>query len=88
MKSDPNALKHADFGMATCFFTILLFVLGFVPAILILIAPFLTGVAIEVVQRVQRYVSDSEQNTNIESLLDIMQTGLFYVTFYVNRGKE
>ena len=95
MKSDPNALKHADAGMIAFFAGVLAFVTLNMPFLLVFIAPFIMGVAIEIMQRFQRAWRDSKflgfthsgQNTIKESMLDVMQTGLFYVTFYVNKDK-
>ena len=96
MKSDPNAVKHADAGMIAFFVSVLAFVTLGMPFVFVFIAPFIMGVVIEIVQRFQRAFKDwkfvgfthSGQNTIKESVLDVMQTGFFYVTYYANRAKE
>jgi len=73
MRTDPNAGKHARLGLLGC---------------VILLAPVLTliglvvGIAIEVVQRVQRLFSGEKQNHLQESVLDALGTSLFYIYYY------
>jgi len=88
MKSDPNALKHADAGFyASMTVLVALPIIGLLnTAIAALVAPFIIGVSIEIIQRIQRYISDGKQNTFKENVLDTIQTGLWYVTFYVNKS--
>ena len=102
MKDDDNALKHAYWGRFTFAITLALgIVLGldwWVIAATSLFAPFaIAGAGIEVIQRFQRardkngkwlgFFHDG-QNSIKESLLDMMQTGLFYITYLVNRDNK
>jgi len=95
MKSDPNATKHADLGLFAFALAIASFSFGFASFYLVLIASCIMGVSIEIGQRVYRAVdwqtfkwlgfTGSHQNTFKESCLDVIQTWLFMVTYYVNR---
>jgi len=97
MKSDPNALKHADLGLFAFALAIASFSFSFTSFYWVLIASLVMGVAIEIGQRVQRAVdwrtfkwlgfTGEHQNTFKESCLDVMQTWWFPITYYVNRSK-
>ena len=86
MITDPNALKHADAGLYTFMLSVLAFIILMINPLYALVMPFVTGVGIEVYQRIERAIKHKTQNTIKESVLDVMQTGLFYVTYWVRKG--
>jgi hypothetical protein len=97
MIDDENAVTHAHFGLGSFVLASVAFALGFASFYWVLTASLIMGVAIELVQRVQRAVdwrtfkwlgfTGEHQNSFKESVLDVMQTWLFTVTYYVNRNK-
>ena len=99
MIDDDNAVKHADLGLASFALACLGFMFGLLPWYAMPLSPFAMGALIELKQRVWRSFiivggfkwlgfTGKHQNSMQESLLDVMQTGLFSVTYYVNRKKK
>lgn len=97
-KTDPNAQKHMYLGItgsAILFAITVLFQFEsrivadpIIPILIGLIffclGGFITGIGIELVQRVQRI--GKKQNTLKESFLDVMVTGCWPLIFFI--GKE
>ena len=84
-KTDPNAYKHMELGSFGSFILAIILFIGTIlisPNLMICVfislcfGGFLTGIAIELVQRVQRI--GKTQNTLKESFLDIMVTGFWF----------
>ena len=84
MKSDPNAMKHADLGMLALFLGIAGYIFMICPLYVAFLMPFVMGIVIEIWQRIWRGITGGKQNSLQEILLDVMQTGLFFMTYYVN----
>jgi len=81
MQTDPNAPKHMRLGAFASLASVCLALLLTLNLNYALTAffgcPFLMGLAIELVQRIQRI--GKAQNTNKESLLDVLVTGFWYL---------
>lgn len=100
MIDDDNAVGHAHAGLVAFIIADAAFMFGLLPWYVVPLSPFAMGGLIELKQRVWRSFiivkrkfvwlgfTGKHQNSSTESLLDIMQTGLFAVTYYVNRNKK
>ena len=100
MIDDDNAVGHAHAGLVAFAIVCFGFMFGLLPWYAMPAAPFAMGALIELKQRVWRSFiiverkflwlgfTGKHQNSTQESLLDVMQTWLFMVTYYVNRNKE
>jgi len=102
MNTDPNSVKHAMLGGLGSLITAIAGYALSTPWLSLvgvsLLAAFIMGVVIEIVQRAWRsfefnpfkYVGwiGAHQNTFKENILDVFQTGLFYITFWVTRNRK
>lgn len=87
MRTDPNATKHMVLGFVG-FVAVSVSFAPIVPTVWAallcgLVAGYLTGIAIEVVQRIERRYVGVKQNTFRESVLDALVTGSWFLFFLV-----
>jgi len=101
MQTDPNAMRHAVLGWTSSMLasTVGTFFISdtVVYLLAIVLASLVTGVLIEIAQRVQRSfywkklqylgISGAHQNTFTESVLDVFQTWWYPVTVILNFKK-